>query len=85
MCVVGTSGSPVFDHNGFLVAINHASYTGGNALHFGIRVDTLWEFLDYLEAGRGQMPRTATMPQRSYPHAEYQPFLENWNGETISP
>ena len=81
----GTSGSPVFDHNGWLVAIHHAGYVGGRALNFGIRVDALWEFLDWLEGGRSQMSEPATMPRRAYPHSEYQPFPENWNGETILP
>lgn len=80
----GTSGSPVFDHNGFLVAVNHASYEGGNALNFGIHVEALWEFLDYLESFRGQMPAVMP-PRRDYPHAGYRPFPENWNGETIAP
>ena len=85
----GTSGSPVFDHNGWIVAVNHAGVSGGEALNFGIHVAALWDFLDYLESGRSQMPlrgrAATTMPRRAYPHTEYQPFPENWNGVTISP
>lgn len=80
----GTSGSPVFHHKGVLVATNnHAGIWDGVALNFGIHVDALWGFLDWLESSRGQMP--PAMPQRAYPDTEYQPLPENWNGETIGP
>lgn len=95
----GTSGSPVFDHNGWIVAVHHAGIsvdvtnTDGKEVRiglasagFGIRVDAIWTFLDYHEAGRGQMPpQGGSTTSRPYPHAEYRPFPENWNGETIGP
>ncbi len=90
----GTSGSPVFDHNGWVVAVNHAGIetrawsTQGRTvripigeLNFGIHVDELWELVDHVEAMEGQ-PLVAQSPQRS-PAGSYQPFPENWNGETV--
>ena len=96
----GTSGSPVFDHNGWVVAVNHAGpevrvvdvngrevRIALGSLDKGIRVDEVWDFLDYLEAGRAQAPLLTLQPtvQRSYPFDAYRPFPENWNGETILP
>lgn len=97
----GTSGSPVFDHNGWIVAVHHAGasvrvtniannnrpvWIGIGSAGFGIRVDAIWTFLDYHEAGRVQMPpQGESTTSRPYPHAEYRPFPENWNGETIGP
>ena len=90
----GTSGSPVFDQNGWVVAVNHAGIetrawgTQGRTvriplgeLDFGIRVDEVWELVDYVGAMEGQ-PLVAQSPQRS-PAGSYQPFPENWNGETV--
>ena len=82
----GTSGSPVFDHGGWVVAVHNAGVEGGEALNFGVRVDEVWEFLDVLEAGRGQMSAPhGGVTRRSYPLNTYQPFPENWNGETLVP
>lgn len=88
----GTSGSAVFDHNGWLVAVNHAGIehmvldVEGNEvripigdLDFGIRVDAVWSFIDHLDPDR-----PVTMPRRPYTHDTYQPFPENWNGETVT-
>ena len=94
----GTSGSAVFDHDGWIVAVNHASTlaritdTAGDTLRVrqgslshGIRVDAVWDFLDVLEAG-GQAPPEGHAPrQPSYPHDTYQPFPRDWNGKTIRP
>ena len=98
----GTSGSAVFDHDGWVVAVNHAGIAyhvtdvdgdtiriAQGSLNFGIRVDEVWEFIDYLESqasgapGISRAPRE-TLPLRRYPHTEYQPFPPNWNSETIS-
>ena len=91
----GTSGSPVFDHNGWVVAVNHAGVQahvidedgdvvriGVGSLNVGIRVDAIWDFLDTLEAD-DRAPAAA--PQQDYPHDTYQPFPANWNGETVAP
>ena len=105
----GTSGSLIFDHEGFIVAINMGGFerllldveTGeakpqrvpvGN-IGFGIRVDELWRLYD-IGTARRTVPRVAGrrastalefLPSQDYPHATYQPFPENWNGETILP
>ena len=82
----GTSGSPVFDHDGWIVAIHHAGIRDGKALNFGISVEAMWGFLDHLEAGLGQMsPSQGGASRRAYPHDTYRPHPENWNGETIAP
>lgn len=102
----GTSGSLIFDHEGFIVAINHAGFervvydiTGapqriplGN-IGFGIRVDELWRMYDMDRArrtisdlsGRSVSISLDLLPSIDYPHTTYQPFPENWNGETILP
>ena len=95
----GTSGSAVFDHQGWVVAVNHAGSVtrvpipggdtisvGAGSLNFGIRVDAVWDFLDVLE-GSAQAPAFLDDPvrQRAYPHETYQPFPANWNGETLVP
>lgn len=104
----GTSGSLIFDHEGFIVAINHAGFerivydvTGapqrvptGN-IGLGIRVDELWHLYDVARTqARRSVPSFAAkrtsfslgiLPSRDYPHSTYQPFPENWNGETLLP
>ena len=105
----GTSGSLIFDHEGFIVGINHAGFerivydvTGapqriptGN-LGLGIRVDEMWRLYDYATmprtrrtvsdlSGRRASISLEPFTTRDYPHATYQPFPENWNGETILP
>ena len=69
----GTSGSPIIDHTGQVVAVNNAGTerlvfnvdTGrpervpsGDA-GFGIRVDEVWSFIDVLEAGSSAAGRRA--------------------------
>ena len=96
----GTSGSAIIDHNGWIVAFNHAGAVtrvpgfaagdtisiGAGSLSFGIRVDAAWGFLDILDSGRAGMPPPLTaIAPRAYPHETYQPFPENWNGETVQP
>ncbi len=103
----GTSGSLLFDHEGFIIGINNAVFeslvydrhTGQpqrvpvSSLGFGIRVDELWRLYDLTRARRtvsdvsGESVSTLLelSPSRDYPHSTYQPFPENWNGETILP
>ena len=98
----GASGSAIFDHDGWVVAVNHAEWRtevvdiegdttriGIGSLNFGIRADAVWDFIDFIEApnpAAAQMPlRGGSRLHRPYPHAEYRPFPENWNGETIQP
>ena len=90
----GTSGSPVFDHNGWVVAVNFAGIEtrapnvdgvpvriGLGSLDFGIRVDEVWDLIAHLEPG-GDQPVAATVYPRRY-SGSYRPFPENWNGETV--
>lgn len=105
----GTSGSPIFDHRGFVIAVNNAGTdrlvydqrTGrperipsGN-IGFGIRVDEIWRVVDdtiiHPEDAAARRTLRASgfsarvIPGREYPSPDYQPFPDNWNGETIAP
>ena len=96
----GTSGSPIFDHQGWIVAVNHAGTetlvidqnTGAPArvargnIGFGIRVDEVWNFIDWLEdsaaakaALKGRQASFKPVPQRRYPYPAYRPFPPGWN------
>ena len=131
----GTSGSPVFDHEGYIVAVNFAGIEyeipgegldapgggddpttppgggdgtdtppeegppnegPGNRLPgvevttsipsshgFGIGVVSMWELIDQVEAMQSVAARRSVA--RPYPHADYRPFPDNWNGETMAP
>ncbi|MYH17901.1 MAG: trypsin-like peptidase domain-containing protein [Gemmatimonadetes bacterium] len=71
----GTSGSMIFDHEGFIIAVNHSGIdrwvfdvrTGvfttvdsGN-IGWGIRVDDVWDFIEYVNTLNNRMsPRHAS-------------------------
>ncbi len=60
----GTSGSAIFDHQGWMIAVSYAALVavvpsaatgrpvsiGVGSLGFGIRVDAVWELMDHIEA-----------------------------------
>ena len=62
----GTSGSPIFDHLGWIIAVNNSgteelvidAVTGEPArvptgnIGFGIRADEVWSFIDWLGSGK---------------------------------
>ena len=108
----GTSGSPVFDHEGFVIAINYAGLADSINLppeegeeegqqiasvdlqeNFGISIKAAWEFLDWLAsqdatvsvAGRRLGTGGIEISSEPYPHAVYQPFPADWDGETLAP
>ena len=96
----GTSGSPVFDQHGWVIAVNYSSIEarvtdtdgdlvriGVGSLNFGMRVDALWDFIECCTTPAAMPLRDGGRPlhQRTYPFTEYQPFPENWNSETIAP
>ena len=82
----GTSGSPVFDHLGFIIGINHASYrnfvadTSGTVIgvntpnaSYGIRVDALHELIPPVYNSPASVRKVVSIP---YPYTSYQPFPE---------
>ena len=151
----GTSGSPVFDHEGYVVAVNYAgiayeipggglSDPGGgdggatppgdggdgdghgtppgdgngtgtppdegpdatqhppddpdgpeipdltdiptiipSSHGFGISVALMWELVDQVEAMQNVAARRSAA--EPYPHDDYRPFPDNWNGQTVAP
>lgn len=131
----GTSGSPVFDHEGYIVAVNFAGIEyeipregldapgggvdpatppgggdgtdtppeegppnegSGNSLPgveattsipsshgFGIGVVSMWELIDQVEVMKTVVARLSVSV--AYPHADYRPYPDNWNGVTITP
>ena len=84
----GTSGSPVFDHLGYIIGINHASAWGpsfvdvqGDTISintanasFAIRVDALHELIPPVYNSPTRVRRVANA--HPYPYATYQPFPE---------
>lgn len=93
----GTSGSPIFDHYGFVIGIHNAGIeslvfninTGapqripfGN-LGFGIRIDEAWDLIGSLS--KSSLSKNAIKYKRFPSDFEYNPFPPNWNGKTILP
>ena len=90
----GTSGSPVFDQYGWVIAVNYGGIEADleervpvGSLNFGVRVDALWDYIECCISPAAMPLRDGGRPlhQRTYPFTEYQPFPENWNGETVLP
>ena len=90
----GTSGSPVFDHQGFIVAVSNAGIVeivvdpeGAPTaipigdLDFGVRVDEVWTLIDLIEAATEPPAEGA----RGYPYPAYRAYPDGWNGRTASP
>lgn len=90
----GTSGSPVFDHEGFIVAVSYAGIGASvvdsegvpilipiGDLDFGIRVDEVWTLIDLIEAAA----KPPAAGSRSYPYPTYRAYPDAWNGRTTAP
>lgn len=92
----GTSGSPIIDHNGWVIAVNNSgtaklvvdASTGrpqriptGN-IGFGIRIDEVWSMIDAIEASRSGLTRVRSSSSSRHPDV-YHAFPENWNGLTF--
>ena len=94
----GTSGSPIFDVNGYVVAVNNAGidrrvydsniekwvWIDSGNVGWGIRVDEVWGLIDLIEAAASSTTLKAAPDVIPAP-AQYQPFPENWNGTTVAP
>ena len=86
----GTSGSPVFDHHGLIIGMNHASHAGrevtdidGNTINintanasYAIRVDAMHELIPPVPVYNNPARVRRLIDSRSYPYAVYQPFPE---------
>ena len=92
----GTGSSPVVDHNGWVIALNHAGPEvrvmdiEGNTVRIalgsldkGIRVDEAWDLIDHLGSAPARMAGLRSAPRPFYPSDAYQPYPEKWNGETV--
>ena len=92
----GTSGSAVFDHNGFIVAVNYGTamtvigdpedapedivIIPTGNLGFALRVDEVWKLIDLIDAGALQA--AVATPAKGPVHGLYRGFPKNWNGKT---
>ena len=84
----GTSGSPVFDHHGFIIGIHFSSHAGrevadvdGNTINvntanasYAIRVDAMHEMIPPIPAYNSPASVRRVVDLRTYPYATYQPF-----------
>ena len=90
----GTSGSPVFDHEGFIVAVSFAGIGAAvedaegvptvipiGDLDFGIRVDEVWTLIDLIEAA----PQPPAARSRGYPYPTYRAYPDAWSGRASAP
>ena len=94
----GTSGSPIFDVNGYVVAVNNAGidlrvydsntkkwvWVDSGNVGWGIRVDEVWRVIDLI-ATVSSSARFEAAPDASPALTPYRAFPENWNGKTIAP
>ena len=95
----GTSGSPIIDHNGWVIAVNNSGTeklvfdvnTGQPArvptgnIGFGIRVDEVWSMIDWFEAFGSSRGMSRVGTARRHSLTTYRAFPENWNGRTTAP
>lgn len=84
----GTSGSPVFDHLGFIIGIHYGGYGGrkfvdvdGDTINvntvnasFAIRADALHEMIPAVPVYNNPASVRRVVDLRTYPYATYQPF-----------
>jgi hypothetical protein len=92
----GTSGSPIIDQYGWVIAINNAGTSGigfdpmtgqptripsGN-IGWGIRIDKVWELIAAIDASNSA-PRI--LPARRASPDTYDPHPENWDVTTVAP
>ena len=93
----GTSGSAIFDHRGFIIAVNFAAYGIGIIVP---EPDEMYPGLYFIPTNLGVAVRVdevwamadlidaatpSTPAGRAYPYDSYQAFPENWNGVTRGP
>ena len=92
----GTSGSAIFDHRGFIIAVNFAGYGVGIRVPQPDDMEVRWYFIPMnlgvavrvdevwamVDLIDAEVP---TPPARAYPFDSYQAFPENWNGVTRGP
>jgi len=96
----GSSGSPIFDQAGWIIAINNSgterltidATTGaptripsGN-IGFGIRSDEAWRLVDLFSSSKPVILNEPTRSSKKFVGSgRYFPFPVNWNGLTVFP
>ena len=95
----GTSGSAIFDHRGFIIAVNFAAYGTGIRVPEPDSIEVDWYFIPMnlgvavrvdevwamVDLIDAEAPPPPPPPGRDYPFDSYQAFPENWNGRTRVP
>ena len=91
----GTSGSAIFDVNGFVVAINNAGidryvydlssnswvWLDSGNVGWSVRVDELWSLIDLV----GTSSKFQVVASAAPALPKYEAFPENWDGTTVAP
>ena len=93
----GTSGSAIFDHNGYIVAVNYGGagtvvgdpagppedlvFVPTGNVGVAVRVDEAWKMVDMIDAGALQAEVAASSKEAV--HGNYRGFPEDWNGKTM--